>query len=176
MARPGNPFGENRRLLILKLFDCAESTLSVIQRWMWYAHDHKIWGGGGNSPKFMWRCEEFLWGTHNSGNMSTIGISMFNISLLFHSVQISSVPKPASYAWVMGVFCPGRDSGHLSPFSIFIVSVATGSNLRASIFLFYCDTLLVLLHMWRSPHSDSLIIIFINCNWFVTRWQWLFYM
>jgi len=28
----------------------------------------------------------------------------------------------------------------------------------------------------RSGFSDSIIIIFINCNWVVTRWQWLFYM
>ena len=25
-------------------------------------------------------------------------------------------------------------------------------------------------------HSEYVIIIFINCNWVVTRWQWLFYM
>jgi hypothetical protein len=24
--------------------------------------------------------------------------------------------------------------------------------------------------------SDIIIIIFINCNWVITRWQWLFYM
>ena len=26
------------------------------------------------------------------------------------------------------------------------------------------------------PNSRGIIIIFINCNWVVTRWQWLFYM
>jgi len=24
--------------------------------------------------------------------------------------------------------------------------------------------------------TDKLIMIFINCNWVVTQWQWLFYM
>jgi len=30
----------------------------------------------------------------------------------------------------------------------------------------------------RSPKAKNLImiIIFINCNWVITRWQWLFYM
>jgi len=25
-------------------------------------------------------------------------------------------------------------------------------------------------------NRSSIIIIFVNCNWVVTRWQWLFYM
>ena len=25
-------------------------------------------------------------------------------------------------------------------------------------------------------HAQNVVIIFINCNWVVTRWQWLFYM
>jgi len=28
----------------------------------------------------------------------------------------------------------------------------------------------------REKVTIIIIIIFINCNWFVTRWQWLFYM
>jgi len=27
-----------------------------------------------------------------------------------------------------------------------------------------------------STTTTTIIIIFINCNWVVTRWQWLFYM
>jgi hypothetical protein len=29
---------------------------------------------------------------------------------------------------------------------------------------------------FRGPCTVILITIFINCNWAVTRWQWLFYM
>jgi hypothetical protein len=141
MAQPGNTYNKNRRLLILKLFDCAQSTLSVIQRWMWYAHDQKIWKEKETVRNSCGDAKNFCGESTTVENLSKISISIFGISVLFHSVQISSVPKPASYAWGIAGFCPGRDSSHFSPFAVFIVSVASGSNLRASIFLFYCDTL-----------------------------------
>ena len=28
----------------------------------------------------------------------------------------------------------------------------------------------------NNNNNNIIIIIFINCNWVVTRWQWLFYM
>jgi len=44
--------------------------------------------------------------------------------------------------------------------------VTNSMKLRMRIFQFLYKLLL----------SIIIIIIFINCNWFVTRWQWLFYM
>jgi hypothetical protein len=31
-------------------------------------------------------------------------------------------------------------------------------------------------HKLTGPKEEDEVIIFINCNWVITRWQWLFYM
>ena len=42
----------------------------------------------------------------------------------------------------------------------------------------YNDTkmVIILLRQDINKHLTEIIIIFIYCNWVVTRWQWLFYM
>jgi len=46
-------------------------------------------------------------------------------------------------------------------------------------FLILCRSLLITFKLLKwTPFAVIIIIIiiFINCNWVVTRWQWLFYM
>jgi len=39
-----------------------------------------------------------------------------------------------------------------------------------------CSLLLIYLLDWSEITIKIIIIIFINCNWIFTQWQWLFYM
>jgi len=32
------------------------------------------------------------------------------------------------------------------------------------------------IHLSTFKNNNNIIIIFINCNWVITRWQWLYYM
>jgi len=116
-------------------------------------------------------------GRTKARNHMKLNVGRNSLAIMTHAMKIS---RPASFRRaVLGFRESIRVTSELPTFS----STVCNKNVNAVQDLrfpqrFYRGFWSLMLYRWVSVSRsfEEIIIIFINCNWVVTRWQWLFYM